>query len=103
MMKAVLLFVFMPWADAGCTCKYFDEGGTLMVSECSCGEWTGLTCTSGGDGLWTDCDKISNQDDCASAENNVGQQFCKWAPTLSDPGPEIRPDGQESETCDNRT
>ena len=85
-MKAVLLFVFMPWVDASCTCKYFDEGGTLMVSKCSCGEWTGSTCTSGGDGLWTDCVKISNQDDCASAENNDGQQFCKW---------------EEPETCDD--
>ena len=82
-MKAVLLFVFMPWADAGCTCKYLSTA-LLMRTECSCGEWTDSTC-----GFWTDCNKISNQDDCASAENVDGQQFCKWE----------EPETQ-SETCD---
>ena len=75
----VCLSVWMPWVDAGCTCKYFDAGG----SDCSCGEWTrewwgGDTCTSGGDGVWRDCDEKTNQGDCESATNAFGQEFCKW-------------------------
>ena len=79
-MKLIVLSVWMPWVDAGCTCKYFDAGAG---SDCSCGEWTrewwwGNTCTSGGDGLGKDCEQKTNQGDCESATNSVGQEFCKW-------------------------
>ena len=92
-MGAVLLLLgSMPLVDAGCTCKYFDAGG----SDCSCGKWTrewwgGNTCTSGGDGFWADCDKKTKQGDCESAKNVFGEEFCKWEtraqPTQAPPTP----------------
>ena len=83
-MKLIVLSVWMPWVDAGCTCKYFDEGTHFgsSGSSCSCGEWTpglwGYACSSGGDGFWEHCDKISNQGGCEAAENIYQEKFCKW-------------------------